>query len=463
MGAAMDWLGPEGCRAVALDILTRPQLARERGGEIWADCPFHAERTPGNAFSYNWTKDVAQCLSCGTAADLIGVYNAAHGREPDDALGFAEFRQTYAPSAPAGRPAPQPRRRARREDAPRWTPRQAGDPCEDWSRHAAQFVEHSMRRLESAPEVARMLAGWGIDMDTARACRMGWNERDKFPPVTSWGLPHATGRTGGEAKIFLPAGLVIPYAPGGRVVKIKIRRSGEGADPRYWHVKGGYCGFHVYGRPEWRVWVIIETERDAAMVWRFVRGMGVGTMATGSASARPDERAAGVLRGASCILNALDYDGAGRANAGWWEDEFPQSLRWPAPPSLGKDIGDAVGHGVDVAAWVRAGLPSHVRRELERLTRPAQTPPAVPSAGQRPEPQELPPAVRELRGLLARAEGRARIVKHADGGLELCCAPGWRGTPEGWELSGRISRLVFMGPDEVLRWIEADPRGRITG
>lgn len=456
MGRAMEWLGPEGCRAVAMDLLTAPKMKSERASEIWAHCPFHAESTPGGAFSYNYVQDVAMCLSCGETCDLIGVFNAVRGREIDDGEGFMEFRKTYAPDADLGQRAPRINHR-KRVSAPQWAPRRLGDPAEQWSEHAALFVEHSVQRLAEAPDVIEQLEGWGIDLDTARKCRIGWNDRDKFPPVTSWGLPYAKGRTGKEAKIYLPAGLVIPYMPGGRVVKLKIRRSAPDAEPRYWHVKGGYSGFHIYGRPEWRVWVIIETERDAAMVWRFVRHMHIGTMATGSASARPDDRAEAILRNAQCILNAGDFDQAGRKNAGWWEQEFPQCMRWPAPPTLGKDVGDAAGR-LDVAAWVYAGLPSHVRRGIERSAKV----PSAPSAAADVASAPLPQGVRELQDLLEQSAGKVSIVKHKDGGLEIQCPNGWKMTPEGWELSRKVSELVFFGPDEVIEWIDANPRGRIS-
>ena len=60
VGRALEWLGREGCLTVAEQLLT---VLQHRGGELWAACPFHEERTPDNAFSYSPDKDAAYCNS----------------------------------------------------------------------------------------------------------------------------------------------------------------------------------------------------------------------------------------------------------------------------------------------------------------------------------------------------------------------------------------------------------------
>lgn len=369
MGAAEEWLSPGERADVAENLLTNPQA---RGHEIWAHCPFHVEGTPGGAFSYNYVEDVAKCMSCGEASDLIGVFNAVQGRDPSDPDGFKAFKERYAPGA-ASRPwregahAGEKRERVER----RWAPRATDLPEPKWMERATAFVEHAAARLQESPEVLAQLKAWGIAPETAAKCKLGWNERDKYPTRSSWGQPKELKEDGKERKIWLPEGLVLPMFADGKVVKIKIRRPhperGKESlkDRKYWEVNpGGSKRYFVYGRPEWLAWVIIETERDAAMVWQHSHGMRVGVMGTGSASARPDAAAAEILRRSALILVALDNDQAGGLNAKWWLDEFPLAVRWPAPPSAGKDPGDAIGQGLDIAAWVQAGLPSHVRRKL---------------------------------------------------------------------------------------------------
>jgi hypothetical protein len=378
-----------------------------KGDELWAHCPFHSERTPGGAFSYNPELDAAKCMSCGTQGDLIAIYCALQGYALDSADGFREFRDTYAKDT-ATRNTPRPASTpAKRE----WSPKEIAAAPTAWHERAGAFVEHSCERLEKDRSVQEELAEWGISMETARACRIGWNNQDKAVPRPAWGLPELINQqTGKPKKLWLPKGLVLPMFAHGRVVKIKIRRpepaTSWGADLRYWEVPGGENNrFHVYGRPEWRAWVLVETERDAVLVWQSVRHLRIGAMGMGGAAKRPAGTVADILRGADLVLLALDTDNAGAANS-WkfWIEEFPQAIRWPVPPSMGKDVGDAVrDHGLDVGAWVRAGIPSHVWRTMEKEMERARSASAVPDARVEIDPyddKKLPEHMRELLGII---------------------------------------------------------------
>lgn len=405
MGRALDWLGSDGCRMVAESLLSGVEA---KGDELWAHCPFHSERTPGGAFSYNPELDAAKCMSCGTQGDLIAIYCALQGYALDSADGFREFRDTYAKDT-ATRNTPRPASTpAKRE----WSPKEIAAAPTAWHERAGAFVEHSCERLEKDRSVQEELAEWGISMETARACRIGWNNQDKAVPRPAWGLPELINQqTGKPKKLWLPKGLVLPMFAHGRVVKIKIRRpepaTSWGADLRYWEVPGGENNrFHVYGRPEWRAWVLVETERDAVLVWQSVRHLRIGAMGMGGAAKRPAGTVADILRGADLVLLALDTDNAGAANS-WkfWIEEFPQAVRWPVPPSLGKDLGDAVrDHGLDVAAWVRSGVPGHVMWDLEReVARASRAVPGKATEGHDLyEDKALPEALRELLGILRR-------------------------------------------------------------
>lgn len=383
MGAALEWLGVDGCRAVAELILRDVDDMRSSGREVWAACPWHVEGTVGGSFSYNSQNDSAHCFSCGEGGDLISVFAALN--DMDDAAAFKAFKAEYAPGAVSTPKTPQtPVRRA-------WVPAQAEPSPALWQERATEFVRHSCSRLESNHDVIAQLEAWGVSLDAARACMVGWNDEDKSVPRESWGM-EALFKDGKSKKIWLPEGLVLPMLSHGRVVKIKIRRPNEALqrllpDLRYWEVPGSTKMFHRYGR-EASVWVLVETERDAAMIWSKVRDLGVGAMATGGASKRPDAESAAMLRSAELVLNALDSDEAGVVNsARFWDREFPQVKRWPAPPSMGKDAGDAFGAGLDIRTWLLAGLPSHVRRAIEqrkqnRLSQEAVAEIASPGADQ---------------------------------------------------------------------------------
>ena len=380
MGAAAEWLSPDALASIALGILAG---ARPAGDKVASACPFHVEGTAGGAFDYDPAKDVGHCFSCDGAGDIIAIWNALHGRDLDDADGFREFRDRYAPDAARDGQASRPRNLEPRPAPPAWQPRATDLPPALWREKAGKFVDHASERLASSPDVLAQLAGWGVTVETARLCRLGWNDKDKYPPYSSWGMPKEVKDDGKERKIWLPVGLVIPFSPGGEVISIKVRRPNPQDGPeslrdlRYYGVRGGAFRYFIYGRPEWRIWTIVETERDAALLWQEGRALRAGAMATGSASAKPDRHADAVLRQADVILVALDADQAGAKNSGWWLEEYPNAVRWPVPPSLGKDPGDAVGkdfHGgdFDFKAWILAGLPAFARKKAEKQAKYAE-------------------------------------------------------------------------------------------
>lgn len=462
VGKALEWLGADGCRAIAENILT---VTEHRGGEIWAHCPWHEESTPGGAFSYSPEIDTAKCLSCGQSGDLIAIYSALHGYGLDSADGFREFRDKYAGDA-ARRDVPKSSGRpAKRE----WAPKETTVAPADWHGKGASFVEHSCQRLENNADVQAQLAAWGITMETARLCKIGWNDRDKAVPRAAWGLPEViSDKTGKPKKIWLPQGLVLPMYADGKLVKIKIRRphaaTSWGADLRYWEVPGGENNrFHTYGRPAWSAWVLVETERDAALVWQETRGLHVGAMGLGGAAKRPTVEAAEILRRADVILVALDTDKAGAENC-WrfWSNEFPQAIRWPVPPSMGKDVGDAVrDHGLNVGAWVRSGIPGHVLRRLDKeaaRARKASAPPTMPvlEGDARFEDQSLPEPLRELLGILRQYP----LQVDADRAQVLVDQLWARTNRDRWEVYRRAAWL--LDADEVKTFLAACPGMRIS-
>ncbi|WP_051069544.1 hypothetical protein [Desulfovibrio oxyclinae] len=384
MSIAMERMSAEERRSVAESLLT--EVVPYKAEEIGSHCPFHAEQTPGGAFFYNFAMDSAYCHSCSQTSDLVGIFNVVHGRAEDDADGCREFVKTYCPeNGPVRVPSTRRQERPRRQ----WHPGGVELPPKVWREKANLFVEHAVERLQDNPEQLAELERFGIDADTARACRFGWNDRDKWPPFSAWGLPKEMNDRGKERKVWLPEGLVIPAVREGEVVKLKIRRPNPvtpwGENRKYWEVKGGANGlYHVYGSAAYRAWVLVETERDAAMIWAACRGLGIGAMGTGGAAKRPCGFVADTLRRAAAVLNAFDYDKAGAKNTyKFWEREFPNCLRWPAPPSMGKDAGEAFEAGLDLRGWVLEGLPGHIRRRLEQgvsKQREPQRAPAVDSS-----------------------------------------------------------------------------------
>jgi len=75
------------------------QVVEQRGSELHGLCPFHGEKKP--SFSYNFDKDLCNCLSCGAAGDLIKLWGQAHGHDDNDSA-FKAFAKEFGPDQSAG-------------------------------------------------------------------------------------------------------------------------------------------------------------------------------------------------------------------------------------------------------------------------------------------------------------------------------------------------------------------------
>lgn len=370
MGAALDRLGSQACAQILGELV---QLTGKTTSDaMGAACPWHSERTPGG-FWYYPEKDVAACFSCGESGDLIDVFCAVNGLQRGDAGGFCAFMDAYAKGS--GRAERQRPARATRE----WTARARVPAVGSWVEGATAWVDKCAGRLSDAD--LERLAGWGITPEAAAACRIGVQPEDRFIKFTAWGLPYAENSKGNERCIHLPAGLVFPvFGLDGTLQRVKVRLSAPKADePKYKAVVGGTSCYGIWGTPDLRVWMIVETERDAMMLRHDLELYGIGTMAVGSAAVPPDAEAHAILQRAECVINALDNDAAGAA-ASWgfdpdsgrfvWNMTYPHAVRWPVPTAYGKDPADLVGK-ISVSDWALAGLPAHVRRVCEARFRAA--------------------------------------------------------------------------------------------
>ena len=75
----------------------------------------------------------------------------------------------------------------------------------------------------------------------------------------------------------------------------------------------------------------------------------------GSVAIKPDITIHDKLSNFSLILVSLDSDKAGiKASRKWWLKNYPQAKRLPVP--FGKDPSEAYQKGLDIRAWIQAGL-----------------------------------------------------------------------------------------------------------
>lgn len=354
---------------IAKHNLTLVRASGNKGGELHGPCPacggtdrFHVWPEQGRDGTF-W------CRQCGIAGDAIQFLRDVDG------LSFPEACAALDRQVPdKDRPRPSAPR-------PSWQPDQPPAPPEDlWQERSQALVTWAGEHLARNAAAREWLAVRGITPDTARRFHLGWNPgengRDIYRPRESWGLPPKLKDDGRPTKLWLPQGLVIPWHADGRPVRLRIRRP-EG-EPKYYIIPGSSSAPMAVppARSTARGWVVVESELDAVLLAGVVEaaGLDVGVLALGTATRKPDAQVAALLRSAVAILLALDFDQAGNSALRFWEANFPRAKHWP--PVMGKDPGEDLAAGVDLAEWLRAGLPPAFSADL----RPAQVDPLPPKS-----------------------------------------------------------------------------------
>ena len=264
-------------------------------------------------------------------------------------------------------------------------------PPDQWREHAGKLVDWAHVRLLSDTDLMAGLAKRGLPLDAVVTHRLGWlpgeDGRDcYFRDRASWGLPPSLDANGRNKALWIPSGLVVPaLGATGAVMRMRVRRPEESRarfnpEMKYAVIPGS--SMHpLLLRPHCRAFVVTESELDAmacaaAAEWA---ELDVGALSVGTNVGKPDVAAHASLKRAQCILVALDFDapkenGARPGAQGYkfWAETYPMAKRWPVP--LGKDPGEAAEQGVDLALWLRAGLPP-----VFTMSAPASSPIVPPS------------------------------------------------------------------------------------
>jgi hypothetical protein len=415
------------------------------GGEWQGPCPgcggtdrFHVWPAQNEGNGGYW------CRGCEKSGDNIQFLRDFEGLSFRDACSALGVSTPDRPDAPGAM-------RQEKKEKPSFTPTEHIPPADLWQERAEKLVTWSQAALENNQDVIAWLGQRGINRETARDHRLGWNpgekEKDLYRPRQSWGLPEELKDEGKPKKLWIPRGLVIPYIIDGVIQRIRIRRP-EG-EPRYYVLPGSSMSTMIIGRDR-RAFVIVESELDAVAV---VAGNSLaGSAAMGSVSAKPDAETYGILKGSLQILNALDYDAAGAKAMAWWTEQFGQCDRWPVP--RGKDPGDAARLGIDLESWIKAGLPpamtieAGAQKKEKELTRP----PEKEKADEVKASPELPPLIMELYRLL-RGNPGVKIITTVERFTVL---------RNGKYTGGRINELVFRVPG-VTDYILNHPAEEIDG
>ena len=338
---------------LAMKNVVLKKASGTNGGEWQGPCPacggddrFHVWPEQNEGKGAYW------CRGCGKTGDNIQYLRDFCGLSFRDAC--AELRIDL----PAGRndfKTPPPQR-----TKPVFAPVSHASPADLWQEHAGKLVAWAQGCIENNQEILVWLAARGINHDAVVSSCLGWNPgetgKDLYRPRKSWGLPEILKADGRPKALCIPRGLVIPYISGGIIQRIRIRRPEHHRTEQwpapYYVLPGSAMPTMLLGR-ERRAFVVVESELDAIAC---CSGNSLaGAVALGSVSAKPDAETFAVLQGALQILNALDFDAAGKQAMAWWAEHFPRCKRWPAPK--GKDPGDAVRLGIDLEGWIKGGLP----------------------------------------------------------------------------------------------------------
>lgn len=323
---------------------TLRKVAGTHGGEFAGPCPFCGGHDrfrvwPGQGSGRYW------CRQCNKGGDAIQYLRDKRG------LSFVEACH-YLGREPGPRVSgPTPKRAA-------WEPRAATAPLEQWQATARAFLDGAIDTLWT-PQGEAMRA-WlrekkGLHDATIRKAGLGLSLANSFEPRASWGLETAFREDGTERRQWIPAGLVIPWIVNGAVHRLRVRRSNPGDGSRYVIVSGSCAGPMTWNLERSAAVVIVESELDGLLITQQAGDL-CAVVALGNAQAKPDRFTHEALKRAVCVLVSLDTDTAGaRASWAFWPGTYGGKMkRWPTVQ--GKDASDAKVNGLDVRAWVVAGL-----------------------------------------------------------------------------------------------------------
>jgi hypothetical protein len=333
----------------------------QRGPEWHGPCPvcggrdrFHVwpEQAQGGSF---W------CRGCAKGGDLIEFYRWRDNLSYQQACDRAGINaKTYTPlTAPT----------TRRHQAPRpaFSPTEPDQVAPIWSEHAAKFADWCHLQLLANTDQQAWLAKRGIGAAMIAKYGLGWNPADAYRPRESWGLATLRREDGRPRKLWLPLGLVIPQWLDGQVARLRIRRPAPKPGEAKYYVVPGSGREPLISEAGRAAYVVLESELDAILL----DGLGVmdqvGFVAMGSAAAKPTARCHRQLAVAVHLSISMDADpvqpnqttgkpeSAGAQATAWWLSTYATAER--VPPIGGKDPGEMFERGLDVRAWVLAGLP----------------------------------------------------------------------------------------------------------
>lgn len=330
------------------DKIESNKVATTYGGEYAGKCPgckgkdrFRCWPNQGDEGGTWW------CRQCGKGGDLVKYLTEFRGLSYQDACRFlgksplsnrlirgglaAGYQYAWEPKSP--------------QEAP----------SDKWQSKADKIITWSEDYLWR--DYCINLQTWlsderGLKDKTIKRVRLGWLPKDIYLERESWDLPEKLKESGKVKKLWLPAGLVIPYTYNGGIQRIRIRLHEPRDNIKYYIVPGSTTNPMNIG--DGKIVVIVESELDGILVHQEAKDL-VGVIALGSAEIKPDTETFKILNNAEKILISLDSDEtSARASQSWWLKQFSNAIRWPTP--YGKDPTEAYQKGLNIRDWVMAGI-----------------------------------------------------------------------------------------------------------
>ncbi|MBW2149254.1 MAG: hypothetical protein JRI22_19805 [Deltaproteobacteria bacterium] len=326
------------------DGIIGKKVASTNGGEYASPCPGCGGEDRFRCWPEEGDGGRWWCRHCNKSGDVIQYLREFKGMSYRDAcifLGRTPGRWRTL-------------RHKRQAENYTWMPKDRSRPPEQWQENAMQIVESAEQCLWS-DEGSRMrewLAGRGLKEQSIKQALLGLILKDQWFERAHWGLPEEAAGNG-HKKLWIPEGLVIPCVSNRCVQRIRIRSSNPCQSGKYYIVPGSSSSPLVCATKE--CMLVVESELDALLVNQEAGDL-VGVVALGSAQVKPDNQTSEMLHRARIILVSLDNDESGAKTFWeWWVKNFPNTKRWPVIE--GKDPSEAYQNGLDIRAWVLAGLP----------------------------------------------------------------------------------------------------------
>ncbi len=382
-------------------IAAAHNLRRRSENRPWAGpCPFCGGSARSDKFQIRddggW-----KCYACGESGDIITWLRRQEGLSCGAAHARAGRQCQMVERCPAaakcrfGRRGERPASRRRRtmpaastvrpqgRDIPRIDPQYPPEEFVEWA--TSLQLRAQRRLLENESELA-WLAGRGIDEETATRFGLGWLNHVYYPLRTELGLSAVSKKN--KRKVWVPEGLLIPITRGGRIHRLRIRRTPESRRrfsedlKYYWLRPSGNLPLAIASDlPRPRGAVIVEAELDAmaiAAAHPDVVVVGLGTVAYGI-----DAALYRYLSALPVILVALDAEQQSIDAVRRWQHTFRYARFWPTPSE--KDAGDFFRAGGDLYDWIEAGLPptpgSSLKKARKILSAGEQRTKAVEAVG----------------------------------------------------------------------------------